>query len=100
MRAIPFGAAWMQMKQNILGYYGLGTAMNKMIQDDLGNLAKFKDLYQSSLLFKGLLDNSMQSLVSTNFAITGHLETDAKFGEFWKKIQAEAKLAKKLLILV
>ncbi len=100
LRAIPFGAAWMQMKQNILGYYGLGTAMNKMIQADRGNLAKFKDLYQSSLLFKGLLDNSMQSLVSTNFAITSHLETDVKFGEFWKKIHVEAKLAQKLLLSI
>lgn len=100
LRAIPFGAAWMQMKQNILGYYGLGTAMNKMIEDDATNLAKFKTLYQSSLLFKGLLDNSMQSLVSTNFAITRHLESDVKFGAFWQKIHTEAQLAQKLLLSI
>ncbi|MBP7846593.1 MAG: phosphoenolpyruvate carboxylase [Burkholderiales bacterium] len=100
LRAIPFGGAWMQMKQNILGYYGLGTALSKMIREDHANVAKFSDLYQSSLLFKGLLDNSMQSLANTNFAITRHLQSDVKFGGFWQKIYAEAQLAQQLLLLI
>ena len=30
LRAIPFVGAWSQLKQNVTGYYGVGTALEKM----------------------------------------------------------------------
>lgn len=105
LRAIPFGAAWMLLKQNILGYYGLGTAISEMIAKDKSyeaedNLIKLKHLYQESLLFKGLMDNAMQSLVNVNFVVTRHLKDDPKFGGFWQKIYDEAELSRKMLLLI
>lgn len=100
LRAIPFGGAWMQMKQNILGYYGVGSALSQMIRENHDNVNKFSKLYQSSLLFKGLMDNAMQSLAHTNFALTRHLQSDEKFGKFWQKIYAEAQLSQQLLLLI
>ncbi len=100
LRAIPFGAAWMQMKQNILGYYGLGTAFAKLVEEDSKNLANLQELYKCSLLFKGLMDNAMQSLVNTNFAVTRHLGIDSKFGDFWQKIYDEAMRAKEKLLAI
>jgi len=100
LRAIPFGGAWMQMKQNILGYYGVGSALSQIILENHDNVAKISQLYQSSLLFKGLMDNAMQSLAHTNFALTRHLQSDEKFGKFWQKIYAEAQLSQQLLLLI
>ena len=34
LRAIPFVGAWSQIRQNVPGYYGLGTAISDMIKDD------------------------------------------------------------------
>ena len=42
LRAIPFVGAWSQLKQNVTGYYGVGTAMKKM--DEAGRLGEVKKL--------------------------------------------------------
>ena len=52
LRAIPFGGAWMQMKQNILGYYGVGRHLSQMIRENHDNVNKFSKLYQSSFYLK------------------------------------------------
>lgn len=100
LRAIPFGGAWMQMKQNILGYYGVGSAIQKLLSQDRMAMHKLQHLYQHSLFFKGLVDNSMQSLATTNFEITKHLRDDPKFGAFWQKLYDEAELTKELLLYI
>lgn len=100
LRAIPFGGAWMQMKQNILGYYGIGSAISSLISTDHGNVERLTNLYKNSLFFKGLVDNSRQSLAQSNFAISRHLQVDAQFGSLWRKIYAEAQLAQQMLLLI
>lgn len=100
LRAIPFGGAWMQMKQNILGYYGIGSALKKLIDENQNNVSQLRQLYQSSLLFKGLLDNAMQSLAHTDFSVSRHLQNDEIFGEFWQKIYTEAQLSQHLLLII
>lgn len=100
LRAIPFGGAWMQMKQNILGYYGIGSALQKMIMHESNQVTRLRELYRTSLLFKGLLDNAMQSLAHTDFSVSRHLQNDKTFGEFWQKIYAEAQLSQHLLLIV
>jgi phosphoenolpyruvate carboxylase len=90
----------MQMKQNILGYYGLGSAIQGLISEDSNSLTKLQTMYNSSSLFKGLMDNAMQSLAHTNFALTSHLHQDAKFGKFWDKLHIEAQLSRDLLLKI
>ncbi|WP_269446659.1 phosphoenolpyruvate carboxylase [Francisella hispaniensis] len=34
LRAIPYGAAWTQMRQSILAFYGLGTAISTVVTKD------------------------------------------------------------------
>ena len=56
LRAIPFVGAWAQMKQNVPGYYGLGSAVaafQQVRQEEL------RALYRHSLFFRTLLENSM-----------------------------------------
>ncbi len=98
LRAIPFVGAWSQLKQNVPGFYGLGTALKE--QEEKGNLQACIDLYNSSLFFKALLSNSMQSMSKTNFAITQYMAKDAKFGEFWKIIYNEFQLSKEMVLKV
>lgn len=98
LRAIPFVGAWSQLKQNVPGFFGLGTALRE--QEEKGNLQACKDLYQSSTFFKALLANSMQSMSKTNFTITKYMEKDPKFGEFWKIIHSEFLLSKEMVLKV
>lgn len=100
LRAIPFGSAWMLMKQNILGYYGFGTAINKLIKIDQKNLERLQYLYECSKVFKGLVDNSLESLASTDFTFSAHLAKDTKYGEFWHKLKDETDLSLDMLTKV
>lgn len=98
LRAIPFVGAWSQLKQNVPGFYGLGTALKE--QEEKGNLQSCIDLYQDSIFFKTLLSNSMQSMSKTNFELTRYLEKNERFGEFWKMLYKEYVLTKEMLLKV
>ena len=91
LRAIPFVGAWAQLKQNVPGYYGLGTALKAMEQQ--GRLDECRSLYARSKFFKALVDNSMQSMSKSNFALTAYMGRDARFGEFWHQVHAEFELS-------
>lgn len=93
LRAIPFVGAWAQMKQNIPGFYGVGSAVSAMIQKGKGE--ELKTLYKNSLFFRTLLGNSMMSLTKTYYKATTYLGSDPEFGDFWKKMFAEYELSKK-----
>ncbi len=92
LRAIPFVGAWTQMKQNILGFYGLGTALKTLISQNSANKENLQSLYRESLFFRALLENSMQSLCKSNFALTEYLRHDKKFANFWLLLKNEAEL--------
>ncbi len=87
LRAIPFVGSWAMMKQNIPGFYGVGSALEALIGQGQGD--KLKALYRQSLFFRTLLGNSMMSLTKTYYPATSYLSSDAEFGEFWKKMFAE-----------
>ena len=96
LRAIPFVGAWSQLKQNVPGFYGLGTALKKEAEKD--QLSDCKQLYQDSIFFRALISNSMQSMSKTNFALTSYMKDDPKFGKFWSMIHQEFLLTKKLVL--
>ncbi len=52
------------------------------------------------MFFKALLNNAIQSLAKSNFDISEYLSTDKKFGKFWQKLKAEAKLSESMLLKV
>ena len=98
LRAISFVGAWSQMKQNVPGYYGIGTAIKNLIEQN--KLEELKGLYREVPIFKALVQNSMMSLSKSNFKLTSYMQNDEKFGEFWNILYTEYKLSKKMLLLV
>jgi phosphoenolpyruvate carboxylase len=91
LRAIPFVGSWAMMKQNIPGFFGVGSALNELQKEGKGD--QLKELYQNSLFFRTLLGNSMMSLTKTFYEATAYLGDDPEFGEFWKKMYAEFLLS-------
>ena len=92
LRAIPFVGSWAQMKQNIPGFFGVGTAIEVLKKNN--QLSQLRSLYKQSLFFRTLLGNSMMSLTKSFYPATAHLAKDAEFGEIWNKMYAEFKLSK------
>ena len=96
LRAIPFVGSWSQLKQNVPGFYGVGTALKKY--EDNGEFDKVKAFYNQSDFFKALIGNSMMALSKSFFELTEYMADDEEFGDFWKIIHQEYLTTKRLLL--
>ncbi len=96
LRAIPFVGAWAQIKQNVTGFYGVGTALASLEKD--GKFLQLKQLYNNSLFVKTLIDNCEMVLKKCFFPLTAYLNKDEKYGELWNTIFEEFELTKKYVL--
>ena len=96
LRAIPFVGSWSQSKQNVPGFFGVGTSLNDFkVRNDF---KRVKVLYSNSSFFRTLIANSMMSLTKSFFQLTSYLSNDPEYGEFWNIIHDEFLLSKKMII--
>ena len=96
LRAIPFVGSWSQSKQNVPGFFGVGSALKSFEKNN-----EFKSvvgLYKRSSFFRTLISNSMMSLTKSFFELTSYMKKDKEFNEFWKIINKEYMLSKKMII--
>ncbi len=98
LRAIPFVGSWSQLKQNVPGFFGVGTALKYF--EDNNEWDKVNNLYKNSLFVKTLLENSMMSLAKSFFPLTAYMRKDPEFGEFWQIIYDEFLETKRLLLKI
>ena len=98
LRAIPFVGSWSQLKQNVPGFFGVGSALKHF--EENGQWEKVQHLYNSSLFFRTLLENSMMSVAKSYFQLTAYMKDDPEFGAFWQIIYAEFEETKRLLLKI
>ena len=72
LRAIPFVGGWSQLKQNVPGFYGLGSALNYFEKNN--NFDKINQLFIDVPFFRALISNSMMSLKKSFFELTLYLK--------------------------
>ena len=95
LRAIPFVGAFSQLKQNVTGYYGVGSALQEM--EKKGKWKQTKNLYNNSPYFKTLLDNSEMAMKKCFFPLTENFSGHPKYGRIWRMIFNEFELTKKYI---
>ena len=98
LRAIPFVGAWGQLKQNVPGYYGLGSCLRE--QEQAGNLEACQALYHNSGFFRALIANAMQNLAKSNFELTRYMENNPRYADFWRLIYEEFQLTLEMVLKV
>ena len=98
LRAISFVGSWSQLKQNVPGYFGIGTAVKKLV--DNGKLDDLKNLFNEVPFFKALILNSMMSLSKCYFELTAYFTKDKEYKDFWQILFDEYKLSKEMLLLI
>lgn len=84
LRAIPFVGAWSQIKQNVPGFYGVGSAL-----EQVGEVDRVAKMYRENAFFKALIDNCEMAMQKTHFGLTAYLENDPSYGPIWRKIRDE-----------
>ena len=99
LRAIPFVGSWSQLKQNVTGYFGVGSALQKLEKE--GKVSgRLQKLYNDSFFFKTLMDNCEMAMHEIFFPLTAFLSRSQKFGEIWKMIFEEYELTKQYIFEV
>jgi phosphoenolpyruvate carboxylase len=96
LRAIPYVGAWAQIKQNVSGFYGVGTALAYF--EKQGRFAELKHLYSESLFFKTLMDNCEMAMKKCFMPLTMYLAKDEKYAPFWNLIYQEFETTKRLVL--
>ncbi|MFS4469460.1 phosphoenolpyruvate carboxylase [Maribacter sp. 2210JD10-5] len=96
LRAISFVGSWSQLKQNVPGYFGIGTALKKL--KDSGRFAEAQKLYNEVPFFQALMMNSMMSLSKCYFELTSYMKQNDEYGDFWDILLNEYNLSKEMLL--
>lgn len=98
LRAISFVGSWSQLKQNVPGYFGTGTALKSLI--DKGKLEELRNLFNEVGFFRTLALNSMMSLLKCNFDLTRYIQKDEQYRGFWNILYDEYLLSKEMLLAI
>lgn len=96
LRAVPFVGSWSQLKQNVPGYFGVGTALQQMKEKGLWE--DVKAMFRNVLFFRTLIDNSMMSMLKSSFALTQYIKDNPKYGPIWELIKKEFDLTTELVL--
>lgn len=96
LRAIPFVGSWSQLKQNVPGFFGVGTALKHY--EDTNQFDQVQHLFKTSNFFKTLIENSMMSLSKSFFDLTKYMSDDPEYGAFWNIIYQEYIISKRLIL--
>ncbi len=96
LRAISFVGSWSQLKQNVPGYFGIGTAINTLKSQN--RIQEVIDLFNEMPFFKALILNSMMSLTKSYFELTSYMKKNEKYSEFWQILHDEYTLSIDMLL--
>ena len=96
LRAIPFVGSWSQLKQNVPGFFGVGTALKSMQEKGLWD--DVKAMFRNVLFFRTLIDNSMMSMLKSFFPLTEYIKEDPEFGVVWQLVKDEFDLTCKMVL--
>lgn len=96
LRAVPYVGSWSQLKQNLPGFYGVGSAMKKL--EEKGQWKEIEQLFNSSSFFRTVLENCEMALTKCFFPLTAYLSEHPKYGELWNMIHEEFELTRKYLL--
>ncbi|MBC3541187.1 phosphoenolpyruvate carboxylase [Rufibacter sediminis] len=96
LRAVPYVGSWSQLKQNLPGYYGVGSALEKLEAE--GQWDAIVQLYRRSLFFRTLLGNCEMAMTKCFFPLTAFLASHPSYGPLWKMIHEEFERTKQYVL--
>ncbi|MFT4834695.1 MAG: phosphoenolpyruvate carboxylase [Marinoscillum sp.] len=102
LRAIPWVFSWSQSRYNMTSWYGLGTAISKLKEEDATSYAEFKKTLKFDPFIRYVLTNVDTSLAATDEEIMteyASLVTDVKIRDkFLGMFLDELKLTREMLM--
>lgn len=105
LRAIPWVFSWSLSRIMLPGWYGFGTAIQKMVErDGEGSLDKLRDMYKAWPFLRALLSNMDMVLSKCDFSIASRyaelVPDEALRQRIFEKIRGEWQLSVKYLFAI
>lgn len=94
LRAIPWVFAWTQVRYNVPGWYGIGHALTRAI--DQHGLDLFRNLYSEWAFFKAVIDNAQREMARAHLKAATWYDKGGS-SSFHKKILNEFDAASKAI---
>lgn len=70
LRAIPWVFAWTQVRYNVPGWYGVGSALYHVVENDKARLEDLKKLYKEWSFFKAVVNNAQREMARANLFVS------------------------------
>lgn len=86
LRAIPWNFAWVQSRTTLVGWYGMGTALEAFSKT---NLAVLQRMYQTWPFFKSVVDNAQLELMRAHILTSRLYASRVQPPELGIRIQAK-----------
>jgi len=99
LRAIPWVFAWTQMRFNVPGWYGIGTALNDVLNESESGLSALARWYREWEFFRTLIDNVQQEMARARLVIARCYDLLAA-APLYERIENEFRLARLAILRI
>jgi len=99
LRAIPWVFAWTQMRINVPGWYGIGTAFSEAMEGSPDTLSIFVRWYREWDFFQTLIDNAQQEMARARLVIARCYDDQVE-NSLYAKIAAEFDRARTAILRI
>lgn len=99
LRAIPWVFAWTQMRFNVPGWYGIGTALNEVLTESDAGLETMTRWYKDWEFFRTLIDNAQQEMARARLVIAKCYD-DLAGNSHFERIATEFDLARSAILKI
>jgi len=90
LRAIPWVFAWTQMRYNVPGWFGVGSAVQSLVHDRPETADVLRRLYQEWEFFKTIIDNMRQEMARARLPASRlYVDADMSSSDIHQRISAE-----------
>lgn len=85
LRAIPWVFGWTQVRYNVPGWFGLGAALEPLIEEDPELLGTLQNWYESWSFFNTIIDNAQRE-IARNHPLTSNIYAERSDDERHHKV--------------
>ncbi|HEU5342000.1 phosphoenolpyruvate carboxylase [Edaphobacter sp.] len=104
LRAIPWVFGWMQSRQLVPAYFGVGHAFEQFIRQDSGNLSLLQTMARNFPLFLDIIRNVEMALAKADFGIArlyaSLVEDEALRDRVFHALEDEFNLTHRMLLAI
>jgi len=104
LRAIPWVFGWMQSRQLVPAYFGVGHALNAFIEVNPGGLTQLQTMARDFPLFLDIVRNVEMALAKADFSIArlyaALVEDEALRDRVFSTLHAEFELTRRMVLAV